>query len=58
MEATTPMKAIRLKCLDCCGGSFSEVRECTVKRCPLYRYRSGHNPACKRKKNNGLEAEL
>lgn len=44
MEATTPLKAIRLKCLDCCCGSSNEIKQCTVTRCPLYAYRSGHNP--------------
>lgn len=37
----TPSKAIRLKCLDCCGDQVSEVRDCTIKSCPLWRYRMG-----------------
>lgn len=37
-------KAIRLKCLECSGGSFVEVRECTVKKCPLYLFRMGRVP--------------
>ena len=41
----TPMKAIRLKCLDCCWGSSVEVKLCTATDCPLWVYRSGHNPA-------------
>ena len=36
-----PLKAIRAKCLDCCGGSAKEVRLCTAKDCPLYLYRFG-----------------
>ena len=39
----TPMKAIRAKCLDCCGSSH-EVRLCTVEKCPLYPYRFGKRP--------------
>lgn len=39
----TPMKAIRAKCLDCCGSS-REVRLCTVEKCPLYPYRFGKRP--------------
>ena len=39
----TPMKAIRAKCLDCCGTSH-EVRLCTVEKCPLYPYRFGKRP--------------
>lgn len=34
-------KAIRLKCLDCCGYQPLEVRECTSYDCPLWRYRMG-----------------
>ncbi len=39
----TPMKAIRAKCLDCCGTSH-EVRLCTIEKCPLYPYRFGKRP--------------
>ena len=35
-------KAIRLKCLDCCGGNHAEVRRCPVTQCPLWRYRMGN----------------
>ena len=38
------LKAIRLKCLDCCCGSSYEVKLCTVDVCPLYPFREGHNP--------------
>lgn len=34
-------QAIRLKCLDCCGGITSEIRLCTCKECPLYNFRMG-----------------
>ncbi len=44
MEIKTPIKAIRAKCLDCCCGSFNEVRECTVTGCSLHPYRMGHRP--------------
>lgn len=40
----TPIKAIRLKCLDCCCGSAHEVKLCTVEKCALYPFREGHNP--------------
>lgn len=40
----SPMKAIRLKCLDCSCGSSNEVKLCTVTRCPLYPFREGKNP--------------
>lgn len=44
MKKITPMKAIRLKCLDCCCGSSHEVRKCTAIKCPLYPYKNGHKP--------------
>lgn len=39
-----PMKAIRLKCLDCSGGSSNEVKECPCTTCALYPFRAGKNP--------------
>lgn len=40
----TPMKAIRLKCLDCCAGQVAEIRRCELEKCPLFPYRMGHRP--------------
>lgn len=40
----TPMKAIRAKCLDCSCNQIVEVRECPVKKCPLWPYRMGMHP--------------
>lgn len=40
----TPLKAIRLKCLDCCCGSAHEVKLCTAEKCQLYLFRLGKNP--------------
>lgn len=40
----TPVKAIRSKCLDCACGSRSEVRECELTSCPLWRFRLGKRP--------------
>lgn len=40
----TPIKAIRAKCLDCCGGSAYEVRLCPMTTCSLYIFRFGVNP--------------
>lgn len=51
-EILTPMKAIRAKCLDCTCGSAQEVTLCPIHDCPLYPYRSGHNPARKGKGGN------
>ena len=43
-EITSPVKAIRAFCLDCCGGSASEVRDCTSQMCVLKPFRFGKNP--------------
>lgn len=44
MKKITPIKAIRAKCIDCCGGSVYEPKYCTISLCPLYVYRLGHRP--------------
>ncbi len=44
MEQLTRSKAIRAKCLDCCGGNRAEVRRCHIRDCPLWWYRMG-NPS-------------
>mgnify|MGYP003116298790 CR=1 FL=1 len=41
---STPLKAIRKKCLNCSYWSPKEVRECTVIKCPIYPYRFGRRP--------------
>jgi len=40
----TPLKAIRLKCLDCVCDVPKEVRLCPATDCPLYPFRMGKNP--------------
>lgn len=44
IKAPSMAKAIRTKCLDCCGGVRVEVRDCTMVNCPLFPYRFGKNP--------------
>lgn len=41
MERINRSKAIRLKCLDCCGDNMAEVRKCPATHCPLWRFRMG-----------------
>jgi hypothetical protein len=40
----TPLKAIRLRCLDCCCFQPSEVRRCPSEGCPLWPWRMGRRP--------------
>ena len=57
MKKLTPMRAIRQKCLECSNGSNMEVRECPIKKCPLYPYRSGHRPKTDILSSEDLETE-
>lgn len=53
MERISRAKAIRLKCLDCCGGNTAEVRKCPATHCSLWRFRMGkeENDELRPKKN-------
>ncbi len=44
MIKTTPIKAIRAKCLECSNYQPKEVRNCLIIDCPLFPYRFGKNP--------------
>jgi hypothetical protein len=43
-QPMTPMQAIRAHCIDCAGGSASEVAKCAARKCPSWPFRFGHNP--------------
>ena len=47
---TSPLKALRQNCLDCCCGSYSEVKACAVYNCACWPFRLGKNPYRKPKK--------
>lgn len=51
MEKVSPLKAIRIKCLDCCARSPREVNLCQDNDCSLYPFRLGKNPFTKRRGN-------
>ena len=40
----SPLRALRLKCLDCCNESSQEVRLCTAVDCPSWPFRMAKNP--------------
>lgn len=44
VKAPSMARAIKEKCLDCCGDVRVEVRDCTMVNCPLFPYRFGKNP--------------
>lgn len=41
----SPLKAIRLNCLECSGGLSEEVRQCPITTCPVYPFRFGKDPS-------------
>lgn len=43
-KTTSPIRAVRLKCLDCTCNSPKEVEACPIKACPLWVFRFGKNP--------------
>ncbi len=63
METSTPIRAIRKKCLDCCGHSTRAVRECTKgptapMPCSLFPYRLGSHPRLKRQLTPEAHAQM
>lgn len=56
-KPTSPLKAIRAFCIECCGYQTSEVKSCTAPRCPLFEFRMGTNPYRKTKEYTEDELE-
>lgn len=48
----SPLKAIRLNCLECSGGSYKEVENCKVIDCYLYPFRFGVRPNTLKKRGS------
>ena len=51
-----PLKAIRMKCIECMGGDTAQackelIRDCPAPDCPLYDFRLGRNPYSKHRGN-------
>ena len=44
LEILTPIKAIRMKCLECCNWSRAEVKACGIPDCAIWPYRLGRRP--------------
>lgn len=34
----TPLKAIKLKCKECCAFNYKEAKRCDIKTCPLNQF--------------------
>lgn len=44
MKKITPLRAIKIYCIDCMGGNARYVKECTSRDCALYGFRQGRKP--------------
>lgn len=53
---TSPVKAIRAYCLNCCLESANEVRLCPAEDCVLHPFRFGKNPYRAKKTEAQLKA--
>ena len=53
---TSPAKAIRAFCLECCRESVQEVKLCPAVECPLHPFRYGKNPFHKKSSAKTKEA--
>lgn len=53
----TPLRTIRLKCMDCSGDCRKEVELCPVSRCSLWPYRFGKIPNFKKYTAMGFYGE-
>lgn len=47
MTKTELLRTIRLHCLDCCCGSYEEVKECGCPTCNLFPLRFGKDPTAR-----------
>ncbi len=43
-KATSPLKAIRAKCVQCTAGQVRAIAACTAKDCALHSFRMGKMP--------------
>ena len=53
----SPLRALRLRCVDCCSGSMNEVRLCAAIACPSWPFRMGFNPWRERKELTRAQRE-
>lgn len=52
MKHLSPLKTIKLFCVDCGGGNRKEARDCFISDCLLFPFRLGKNPYSKKRKGN------
>jgi hypothetical protein len=52
----TPLKAIKARCIDCCGDDHP--RKCVCTNCALYPFRLGKNTLLTKKKVSNRQREI
>ena len=52
----TPLKAIKARCIDCCGDDHP--RKCVCTNCALYPFRLGKNTLLPRKRVSDSQREI
>ena len=54
-----PVKAIRAKCIDCCGAEdyINRIRDCEITKCAIHPFRMGKNPYREKKQVNEEQKE-
>lgn len=57
LNTSSPLKAIKSFCYQCCGYSSQEVKKCTASNCPLYKYRFGRGKTKSKKEYTDEERE-
>jgi len=55
-KQNTPLKVIRMMCIECMGGDNAQacrelIKDCPAPACPLHEFRFGRNPYSKRRGN-------
>ena len=56
-QKTSPPKALKAHCRECCGENNVEALTCVAIQCPLYLYRTGTNPWDERSSLNSNSEE-
>ena len=54
--ADTPLKAIKARCIDCCGDDHP--RKCVSYNCPLFPFRLGKNTLLKHREVSDEQKQL
>jgi len=57
LGTNSPLRTIRLHCVECCGDNIQEVKHCPSTACPLWPYRFGQTPATARKHGKLVDPE-